>query len=376
MKIRSTLYAVLMAVLLLACGADRDGAEVGLPPVVIANVEVRDLEVRIDATGELLAKDRAQIASEVSGRITEILIDEGEAALVAQVLLEIDPERRNLELADARARLTEAEAALGEQEREYRRAKTLHEQGIASEASLDQSQTDLVLARSRAEAARARVGVADRAVRDASVRAPFAGLIARREVSRGEFVNVGQSLFELVALDPVEVEFHLAERDSARAVVGQNVRVTVAPFPNQSFDGVVTVVSPTIDARTRTLRVKAQIDNRDGRLRPGLFARVDLGIAVREGVLLVPEEAILLRADGSVVFRRGEGDRVERVVVETGEHRVDRVEILRGLARGDQVVTRGQAGLVQGVRISPRNADGSPVSTAVSAVGNAAEAVQ
>jgi len=218
--------------------------------------------------------------------------------------------------------------------------------------------------------------VAERALRDASVRAPFAGLIARREVSRGEFVNVGQSLFELVALDPVEVEFHLAERDSARAVLGQEVRVTVAPFPGEVFPGVVPVVSPTIDPRTRTLRVKARIDNPDGRLRPGLFARADLGIAVRENVLLVPEEAILLRSDGSVVFRRVEGDRVERVVVETGEHRDARVEITHGLAPGDQVVTRGQAGLVDGTPVSPRSPDGSPLSGAVSAEGDATETLQ
>ena len=276
MKIRSTLFGVVALALLPACGADRDREEMGAPPVVIANVEVRHLEDRIDATGELVAKERAQIASEVSGRVTEVLVDEGEAVEVAQVLLEIDPERRNLELANARAGLTEAEAALGEQEREYRRASTLHERGIASDAALDQVETAVALARSRAEAARARLGVSERAVRDASVRAPFAGLIARREVSRGEFVNVGQSLFELVALDPVEVEFHLAERDSARVVVGQEVRVTVAPFPDEIFRGVVTVISPTIDVRTRTLRVKAQIDNRDGRLRPGLFARAEL----------------------------------------------------------------------------------------------------
>ena len=217
--------------------------------------------------------------------------------------------------------------------------------------------------------------MAERAVRDASVRAPFAGLIARRDVSRGEYVNVGQPLFELVALDPVEVEFYLAERDSSRVVVGQEVRVTVAPFPGETFDGVVTMISPTIDVRTRTLRVKAQIDNADGRLRPGLFARADLGIAVREAVLLVPEEAILLRSDGSVVFRRGEGNRVERLVVETGEYRGGQVEVARGLAPGDQVVTRGQAGLVDGALISPRNADGSPVTAAVSAVGDAAEII-
>ena len=373
MKIRSTVCGLLLLALLIACSAGDDQEELGAPPVVIAKVEVRDLEERIDATGELVAKEEAQIASEVSGRITEILVDEGEAVEADQVLLEIDPERRNLELADARAGLTEAGAALGEQKRDYGRAKTLHERGIASEADLDQAQTALALARSRSEAAHARVGVAERAVRDASIRAPFEGLIARREVSRGEFVNVGQSLFELVSLDPVEVEFHLAERDSSRVVVGQEVLVTVAPFPGETFHGVVTVVSPIIDARTRTLRVKAQIGNPDGRLRPGLFARADLGIAVREAVLLVPEAAILLRSDGSVVFRRAEENRVERVIVETGEHRGNRVEIARGLSPGDQVVTRGQASLVDGALVSPRNIDGSPASTAVSAAGDAAE---
>jgi membrane fusion protein (multidrug efflux system) len=375
MKIRSAFCGVWLPVLLLACGAGDDREEASAPPVVIANVEERDLEERIDATGELLAKEEAQIASEISGQITEILVDEGEAVEAAEVLLEIDPERRNLELESVRAGLAELEASLREQERGQRRARTLHERGIASDADFDQAETELALARSRAEAARAGLGVAERAVRDASVRAPFAGLIARRQVSRGEFVNVGQPLFELVALDPIEVEFHVAERDCARVAVGQQVRIGVAPFPEETFHGVVTVISPTIDPRTRTLRVKAQIDNQGGRLRPGLFARADLGIAVRERVLLVPEEAILLRSDGSVVFRRAEGDRVERVIVETGEHRGNQVEITRGLAAGDQVVTRGQAGLVHGSPVSPRNADGSPAATAVSAVGEGAGAI-
>jgi membrane fusion protein (multidrug efflux system) len=135
MRIRGTLCGFLLPALLAACDAGDQGKELEAPPVVIANVEVRDLEERIEATGELVAKEEAQIASEVSGRITEILVDEGEAVEAAQVLLEIDPERRNLELADARAGLTEAGAALGEQERDYRRAKTLHERGIASDGS-------------------------------------------------------------------------------------------------------------------------------------------------------------------------------------------------------------------------------------------------
>jgi membrane fusion protein, multidrug efflux system len=131
------------------------------------------------------------------------------------------------------------------------------------------------------------------------------------------------------------------------------------------------MIAPTIDTRTRTLRVKAQVDNPDGRLRPGLFARVDLGVAVRPDVLMVPEEAILLRSDGEVVFRAVGEDRVQRVSVMTGIHRDGMVEVVTGLTPRDAVVTRGHAHLVDGALVSPRNPDGTPIHTELSAAETA-----
>src|SRR5690606_2063870 len=96
------------------------------------------------------------------------------------------------------------------------------------------------------------------------------------------FVQPGQKLFELVALDPIEVEFHVPEKESSRVAQDAPVAVRVAPFPDEVFEARVPLVSPTIDPTARRLRVKAQLPNPDGRLRPGLFARADLGIAVRE----------------------------------------------------------------------------------------------
>ena len=174
-----------------------------------------------------------------------------------------------------------------------------------------------------------------RALADAIVKAPFSGLVADRLVSRGEYVTPGQKLFELVSLDPIEVEFHLSEVDSSRVKVGNEVGVRVAPFPDETFSASVTIVSPTIDSRTRTLRVKAQLENKEGRLRPGLFARVDLGIAKREGVAMIAEEAVLQRADGAVVFRAVADNRVERRVIEVGAHHDGMVEVVSGLAPGD-----------------------------------------
>jgi membrane fusion protein (multidrug efflux system) len=258
-----------------------------------------------------------------------------------------------------------------EQERDFQRIKELKERGVASQSQLDQAETQLKLARSRRSAAEAELGMQERALADALVKAPFAGLIADRLVSRGEYVTPGQKLFELVSLDPIEVEFRLTEIDSSRVKIGNDVDVRVTPFPDERFKATVTIVSPTIDSRTRTLRVKAQLANPDGRLRPGLFARVDLGIARRNGVPMIPEEAVLQRADGAVVFRVVAENRVERRLIELGTHHDGMLEVVKGIVPGDLVVLRGQTGLVDGELVSPRNDDGSDPSSSTPDVAGA-----
>lgn len=358
-----------------ACRNEQPPELVSAPPVAVARVVAIDLQERIEATGELIAPSRAVVAAETGGRITRIVADEGAAVERDAPVVAIDPERKELELEAARARAQEAEAALARERREARRMGSLQRSSVASKAQLDRAQTTLRLAESRATVARAQLGVAQRALADADVGAPFAGLIARRHVSEGEYVTPGQALFELVSLDPIEVEFHLAERDSGRVKLDQMVDVRVSPYPERVFPARVTVISPTIDPATRTLRVKAQLPNADGALRPGLFARADLGIARREGVAMIAEEAVLQRSDGAVVFKLVDGDRVERRVVELGTFAPGRVEIARGLEVGDRVVTRGHAALIDGSAVQVRQPDGGPVETDV-AVGPGGSEVQ
>jgi len=354
------LPAWLALLALAACGRESAPQAEAPRPVAVVAARLVDLDDRIVASGQLHAKERAVIASEVAGRITAVSVDEGDAVQEGQRLLAIDPERRELAAANARAVLGEAEAALGEAQRAYNRARALRERGIASQSLLDERATALSRARSRRAAARAQLGVAQRALRDAQVRAPFGGLVARREVSRGEYVKVGQPLFEIVALDPIEVEFSVSERDSARVKLGQPVAVRVAPYPDEVLRGEVSVISPTIDVRTHTLRVKARVPNAEGRLRPGLFAHTDLGLARRKNVLVVPEEAVLLRADGEVVFVVSAEDRAQRSVVQTGAQRDGLIEITGGLRAGDLVAVRGHASLADGALVSRRRPDGSP----------------
>lgn len=372
-------FAVALSLLAFACDKPEPSAPLRATLVALSAVEQLDLTDRIEASGQLLALEEADIAAEVAGVVSQILFDEGASVAAGAAVMEIAPDRRELEVADAQARLAEAAAAMREAGREHERIDSLHQRGAASAAQLDGAQASLEAAQSRHQAAQAQRGLAARALRDAMVRAPFAGKIARRYVSRGEYVRLGAPLFELVATDPLKVEFHLAEVDSGRLFTGAPVAVRVAPFPNEVFRAHVSMISPTIDSRTRTLRVEARIENSDGRLRPGLFAMVDLGLAERLGVFMVPEEAVLQRADGPVVFRLnagdgrtgdgGEPDRVERRVIRTGVYRNGLVEVREGLRLGDWIVSKGHAALHDGevVRVQP-----SSVSTDVEVAESAA----
>jgi len=367
MRFRDPLTAALFALAatqwLAGCGDKAKIAEATAPPVLVAPVESMRIEDRIEATGELRAPNAAAIAAQVGGQVTKLVRDEGIAAAASDVVIEIDPERRDLEARNARAMWSQADAQASEAERDLSRIEKLHAEGVAADAKLDSMRTQLRLERSRRDAAQAQLGMAERGARDSSVRAPFAGLIARRYVSEGEFVQPGQKLFDLVALDPIEVEFTLPERDSSRVVLGQPVAVRVAPFPDEVFQAEVSVIAPTIDPTTRTLRVKARMSNTDGKLRPGLFARADLGVSVREHVVMIPEEAVLQRADGAVAYRINAAGRAERRVVKIGVIRDGRVEVSEGLAPGDRVVVRGSDQLVNGSAVSLREATGEAAAT-------------
>ncbi len=346
----------------LGCGEEGETLETLLPAVAAIQVAEVDLDEEIRASGDLRARFHTTIAAEISGRVTELAIDEGGRVERGAAVIEIDPQRRELDLGAARARLAQARANLRREQSQAQRSRKLRSESIASEEQLEEAETALLLARSELEAEEAAVGVAERALADASVSAPFDGLVARRHVQLGEFVQPGTPLFELVSMDPLEAIFSLPELDTQRVRLGQPVGVRVGAFEDRVFEGVVVFVAPTVDRQTRTLRIKAEIDNREGLLRPGLFARVSLGVSRREGVLMVPEEAVIQRASGAAVFRIDEEDRVQRVPIETGARDGGRIEVRGGIRAGDWIVQRGHGGLADGMVVAIQQRQPAPPS--------------
>jgi len=349
---------------LAACQPEVVTPVIEAPRVVTAPVVGVDLEEHIEVTGELAARLHTVASAKVGGEITQVTSDEGAPVKEDAVVLEIDPHRRKLELDSARAQVAQMEASLAQQRRHADRVRSLQGQGVTSAAQLEEANLELQLGTSRLAAARAQFDLAQQALDDATVRAPFAGHTGKRHVNLGEFVQPGTPLMEFVSLDPIEVVFHVAEVDSALVRLGQHVDVRVAPYPSESFPAVVDVIYPTMEAQSRTLRVKATLPNPTGRLRPGLFARADLGIAYRKGVPMVPDEAILQRADGAVLFRLLEGLRVQRTAVKTGTFHDGLVEILSGVTPGDLVITRGQMDLVDGALVQVVEGATTPVDVA------------
>ena len=346
---RTTLVAFAVALLCACSGSEEVDHAVELDVVAVEPILAIDFIERITATGELRATNHANIAAEVDGRVTELLVEEGAAVPEGGAILELDPVRRELDLAAARARNAEADANLHNERRDVKRRRELRANDISSKAALDKAETLLRLAESRVAGARADIGIAERALAEATVRAPFSGHLVMRNVSLGEYVKQGTPLVELVSLDPIEVVFNVSEVDSSRVHTGQEVRVAVAPYPGEFFEAVVDSVSPTIDPRSRTLRVKAKLANSEGRLRPGLFARADLGVAQRKGVPVVPDQSVLQRTDGSVVFTLSPDDmRVHRRVIKASGFRDGYVEIADGVAPGELVLTKGHSTLVDG----------------------------
>lgn len=350
-RLRQVAFSIVTAATVAACADATPPSVVHAPRVLTAPVLSIDIEERIEVTGELQASLETILSAKVGGEITEVAIGEGVPVDKGVILLEIDPQRRELELASVRASLAQAQANLVQQRRQSERFRSLQDKGVASRSQLDEVDLQLALAEAQVAAAQAQLELAQQALDDASVRAPFAGLTGRRHVSLGQFVQVGAPLLELVALDPIEVVFHVAEIDSALVQLGQTVDVRVAPYPDETFRARVEVIFPTLDAESRTQRVKAVLGNPDGRLRPGLFARADLGIALRKGITVLPDEAILLRSEGPVIFRLRDDSTVERRNVELGAFRGEHVEVRSGVAAGDTVVTRGHMDLIDGARV-------------------------
>ena len=317
-------------------------------PVVVVPVQEETLRRRVEAVGTTLARQAVDVVPLTSGRVESIEFGPGQRVAAGDVLVRLDDEIEQAEVAEARATLREAN--LG-----YERARTLRSNNTVAQATVD----DLEAAR---DAAQARLDGALRRLADRTVRAPFAGIVGLRQVDVGARVDDSTVLTTLDDLSEVEVQFAVPEIFYGQIARGQAVSASGVAFGERRFEGQVATIDSRIDRVARSFLVRALLPNPDLSLPAGMFMHVELILAEREA-LTIPEEAVLAEGATTFVFTTEDGRAIRRDV-ELGQRDLGRVEVVAGLEAGENVVASGLQRLRDG---SPVQIRGEGASGAVAA---------
>jgi RND family efflux transporter MFP subunit len=319
---------------------DQAAQKSGAPVRVAAVVEER-VPLTIEISGQLASPEDSAIAAEVEGKVVRISADLGDRVKQGQLLAQINPDEYRYKMEQADAQSQQAEANLS-------RIQKLAKNEMVSQQQLDD-------ARFSAAQAKANADLAKKKFQDTEVRAPFNGAIAKRSVSSGEYVRVGQALFEVVVLDSLKLTGEIPERYLSQIKPGDEVTADVDAYKDQPFKGQISRISPAVNATSRSFTVEARIDNKAGNLKPGLFAHARLGVGVEDHAPIVPEAAITVFAGTAKVFRI-QAKAAHEVRVEVVQHLPDGRVVIAGheLKAGDQVAVEGLARLGEGVEVDVR----------------------
>ena len=316
----------------------------GAPPVTVstdvAKTEARSL--RLSGVGTFRAVQGIDIASETSGIVSEIAFESGQEVKKGDLLVRLDT---GVEQADLKA----AEAQLRQAQLELNRKKALLNRGNTSKASYDNALA------TRDSAA----GVAGRIrayIEQKTLTAPFDGRIGIRKVDIGQYVSAGMPIAALTQTNPIYIDFPLPEQSIELLKPGQEVQVSVDAIPDSDFHGVIQSIDSRVDAMTRNILVRAEFQNPDGVLTPGMYGRVSVVAGEPKDYVTVPRTAVMysLYGDNIYIVKAGEdGDMkvAERRFVHTGPVENERVSILDGLKSGEEVATAGQLKLYEGAKV-------------------------
>lgn len=345
---------------------DRAALAVSVAPVVGVNEPVT-----MEATGSFQPDEASDVAPDTSGRVIATPVDVGQYVPQGAVLIRIQDVNARLRLDEARAAATRAEANLKLAEARNELAQTTAKRntalltgGLVPQTVADEARTQaetttagVHVARASVAEANAQLALAEKAVADVVVFAPFSGYISQRRVSLGEFVQPSTAVVTLLRIDPLRLQLTLPGIQAGQVRPGQAVRATVDAFPGEVFEGRLTAVNPAITAESRSFVVEARVPNPKGRLKPGMFAVATIDQGRTERAMLVPERAVIedVNTNSFRVYVVDDGNRARLRVVQLAarQGQPGMTKILTGVKEGERVATSGLGELYDGASITP-----------------------
>lgn len=295
--------------------------------VTLSPVIEKDIPLIVHTTGTLVANEKTMLSPKVGGYVTEIDFKEGQFVKMGTVLVKLDDtkERQAYLSAKAQAELDKAT---------YQRYVTLRHRNVVSPQDLDQN-------RSKYEQSLAAEQSAKAVLDQMALVAPFDGYVGSRDISIGNFVNVGQSLVNVTDTNTLKVNFSLPSRDAPLLKIGQTVRMTTDFFPGKTFIAQVSYISPSVDVNTQTIEVHADFNNEQHMLKPGQSVNVQEELGMQKNALVVPADALIANISGHFVYSV-ENNKVISIPVDPGLHYKKDVVILKGVVLNQPIITQGQ----------------------------------
>ena len=308
----------------------------------------------ISAVGSVVAINGANLSSEVSGIVASINFESGDSVTFGQTLVTLRSNNDPAVLAQLQA--TEAvDDSIYERDRKQFRADAV------SAAQVDTDRATYL-------AAQAQVQGQLEQMAEKVVKAPFAGTLGIRQINLGQYLAAGTEIVSLQQLDPLFVDFYLPQQALAQITAGQAVKVMVDAFPGRSFPGTISAIDSLVDTASRSIQVRAKIQNASRLLRPGMFATTTIAVGTAASLVTLPQTAITYNPYGDTVYILHNGQDHDRkpvlianqTFVQLGATRGDQVAILKGVSPGDKVVTAGQLKLHNGSTVTVDNAVAVP----------------
>jgi membrane fusion protein (multidrug efflux system) len=338
---------IVLLLLLTACGstepANKSKGDREVTVTTIA-VQAQSWNMPIEAVGTAKAKESTVIAAKQSDRVARVLFESGQRVQKGQILVELDSGAVLAELAEARAQLNDLTVQKQRLE------------GLLSKQLVSKSQYETVAANQLA--AQARVRASQERVNDRIIRAPFAGVLGLRQVSAGQFVTAGFAMVNLDDLDRMWVDFPIPEFLMTKVNTGMNLTLKADAYPEKVFNAEVVGVESRVDIATRALMVRAEIENNDGQIRPGMLLHVMLQQELGDA-LVVPELCLQQVGNRSFVYVvKSDNTVISRDVV-TGERHNGLVIILEGLKAGERIVLDGTSKLRDGQKVQDSSTEKS-----------------
>lgn len=313
-------------------------APMQMPPTVVTADSARKetWAKSANATGTMVAVQGVTVGAELGGKIIEIDFESGDKVKAGDLLVRID-------VSAEEAQLRSAEAAAKLARVNLKRNRNLRKNKTVSQADLDTAEANFKQATAQVDNMRA-------AIAKKTLRAPFAGNLGIRQVNLGQIVETGAPVVTLQTIDPIYVDFSLPQQRFSVLAPGTEVKVTSDAAPDEAFKGKIIAVNPEVDQITRSVRVRATLDNSKELLRPGMFGNVEVLLPIKQDVLAIPATAVLYAPYGDTVFVIDEvtdettGDEkliLRQQIVRLGEAQGDYVAVVKGLKEGERVVTTG-----------------------------------